>query len=70
MRTWLMWVATGLFITVGLVLLLGTGLTLLLVAAIIPYILVTYLIRKQEVNATKQSIERYVQLRRHTLIEG
>lgn len=66
MRTWIMCLVTGLVIMIGLVILLGPGLAVLLAAAIVPYVLVTFFVREQQAIQTRKSVERYVQVRRHT----
>ena len=68
MRTWPVCLVMGVVIVIGLAILLGPGLAVLLVAAVVPYVLVTFVAREQRVSATRESVERYVQFRRHTRI--
>ncbi|MDX2138758.1 MAG: hypothetical protein SF123_11745 [Chloroflexota bacterium] len=66
MRTWTLWIVTWGVTVIGLMILLGPGLAVLLIAAIVPYVLVTFVVREQQVSQTRQCVERYVQIRRHS----
>ena len=65
MQTWIMCLVTGLVIVIGLVILLDPSLAVFLVAAIVPYVLITFIVRKQQVTQTRKCVERYVQARSH-----
>lgn len=66
MRTWILWLVAGLVIVIGLVILLGPGLVVLMVAAIVPYVLVAFVAREQRIRQTNKCVEEYLHFRRHS----
>ena len=65
MRTWILYLVAGLVIVIGLVILWDPGLVVLMVAAIVPFVLVRFVVGEQQIRQIRQHVDQYLHSRKH-----